>query len=182
MPSVGNRVQRGSLQAGEEPPCIRPSQAEAGTGSQGSLMPGEASCHMTCPWETRYFPCHLYQESVLSGAQRNPGDHGHGPGVPLDCFSITCTFSRHSVTTWVRPKNGHHRDVATGDWEFSSGTSFPGRLRHQATRISVLTLAGCRNDSELLKKHSTLAPRLEILTDLVGREAPAPAFFKTFSG
>lgn len=46
------------------------------------------------------------------------------------------------------------------------------------TKISVLTLAGHRNDSELLKKHSTLAPRPEILTYLVGRGALALAFFK----
>lgn len=56
MASVGSRVKGESLKVGKETPCTRPGQVEAGVGFQGSLLPGEASCQETCPWETRYLP------------------------------------------------------------------------------------------------------------------------------
>lgn len=97
VPSVRNRVKRENLKVGKEPPCTRPSQAEVGSGAQGSL---EARCHLTISWKMRYFLCRLPQDAILSGDQESPNNHSHGHRVPLHCFSGTCMSARHSLKTW----------------------------------------------------------------------------------
>ena len=106
---------------------------------------------VTCPWETRHFPWQVHQKSVLSGAQRSPDHHGQtGSSLRLflkgwylfKAFDEDLAGKTGTDWEWARLSSGHHGDVASGDWEFSSGSAFPGRLEYKLTRLSVLTLAG----------------------------------------
>lgn len=43
---------------------------------------------------------------------------------------------------WVRLSSGYYGDVVSGDWEFSFGSVFFGRLEYKLIRFSVFILVG----------------------------------------
>lgn len=127
MPSVWSSVKRESLKVGKELPCTRSGQAEAGTGPQGSLMPGEASCRWPVPGRLGTF-LGKSTRSLFSLGLKEAQTIMDGLGVPLDCFSRAGTSSRHLMKTWQgrQVQTGSGLDQAVdimGMWPLGTGNS-----------------------------------------------------------